>query len=66
MEKKLTRVFDYQRFSSNRRLAAMIAETERRYQAMDEEDLFLVSAAGDTDIMNNFSENKDAYTDRNI
>lgn len=66
MENKLKRVFDYQKFSSSRRLSAMITETENRYKALNEEDLFLVNAAGDTDIMNNFSENKDAYRDRNI
>lgn len=66
MEKKLRRVFDYQKFSPNSRLGAMIAETERRYQALNDDDLFLVSAAGETDIMNDFSENKDAYRDRNI
>jgi hypothetical protein len=66
MERKLRRVFDYQKFTSNTRLGAMIAETERRYQALNDEDLFLVSAAGDTDIMNDFSENNDAYRDRNL
>ena len=66
MENKLRRVFDYQKFTSNRRLGAMIAETERRYQALNDDELFLVSAAGDTDIMNGFSENKDAYSERNL
>ena len=51
MERKLNRVFDYQRFSANKRLSAMITETERRYQALADEDLFLVAAAGDTDIV---------------
>lgn len=64
MEKKLRRVFDYQKFSPNSRLGAMIAETERRYQAMNDDDLFLVSAAGETDILNDFSENKDEQNDR--
>lgn len=66
MENKLRRVFDYQKFTSNRRLGAMIAETERRYQALRDEDLFLVSAAGESDMMNGFSENKDAYSERNL
>ena len=66
MERKLNRVFDYQRFSANKRLSAMITETERRYQALADEDLFLVAAAGDTDIMKEFSENKDAYSERNL
>ena len=66
MERKLNRVSDYQRFSANKRLSAMITETERRYQALADEDLFLVAAAGDTDIMKEFSENKDAQRDWNI
>lgn len=66
MENKLKRVFEYQKFSPNRRLSAMIAETERRYQALDDADLFLVSAAGETEIMNDFSENKDGKRDGNI
>lgn len=63
MENKLRRVFEYQRFAPSRRLGALIAETELRYQAMNDEDLFLVSAAGETDIMNDISENKDVYRD---
>lgn len=66
MERKLKRVFDYQKFTSNTRLGAMIAETERRYQALNDEDLFFVAAAGETDILNDFPENKDAYRERNI
>ena len=66
MEKKLRRVFDYQKFAPNSRLGAMIAETERRYQALNDDDLFLVSAAGETDIMNDFSENKDGQKGRNL
>ena len=66
MEQKLKRVFDYQKFSPSKRLGAMIAETERRYQALSDEDLFLVAAAGDADILYDFPENKDAYRDRNI
>lgn len=66
MEKMLKRVFDYQRFSSNRRLDVMIAETQRRYQALQDEDLFLVSAAGETDFMIDFLEKKDGQRDSNI
>ena len=66
MENKLRRVFDYQKFNANSRLGAMIAETERRYQALRDEDLFLVSADGESDMMNGFSENKDAYSERNL
>ena len=66
MEKMLKRVFDYQNFSPNSRLSAMIEDVENRYRALDEEELFLVSAAGDTDITNRLLEKKDGYTDRNV
>lgn len=66
MERKLKRVFDYQKFTSNNRLGAMIAETERRYQALNDEDLFFVAAAGELDVSNNFPENKDANRDRSL
>lgn len=66
MERMLKRVFDYQKFSSSRHLGAMIAETERRYQTLGDDDLFLVAAAGDTEILNDFPENKDGKRDRNI
>ena len=47
MEKKLTAMFDYQRFENNSRLAKMIASTESRYaKALSDDELFEVSAAG--------------------
>ena len=47
MEKKLTAMFDYQRFENNSRLAKMIAATESRYvRALDDDELTMVSAAG--------------------
>lgn len=46
MEKKLTSLFDYQKFESNEDLAQMIRETESRMKALTEDELFLVSAAG--------------------
>ena len=47
MEKMLKNVFDYQRFSPNSKLAALIEATERRYSAaLDDDDMGLVSAAG--------------------
>ena len=66
MEKKLRRVFDYQSFSPNRHLSAMIEEVENRYRELDEEELFLVSAAGNMNITNRLLEKKDEYTDRNM
>lgn len=51
MERKLRTLFDYQRFSPNRRLAGMIDDVERRYAGMgglelSDDDLDFVAAAG--------------------
>lgn len=48
----LRKLFDYQKFEGNERLAKMISDTESRYmrrQALDEDDLFMVNAAGSHD-----------------
>ena len=52
MEKAFKRLFDYQRFADNKRIADMIADTESRYNAVPLSDdmLELVSAAGEADI----------------
>lgn len=48
MEKKLKRLFDYQKFENNPRLEAMLSEAEGRYEGgLSDEDMELVSAAGD-------------------
>ena len=48
MEKKLKKLFDYQRFEQNAKLEKLIQETESRYaKELSEEDLSLVSAAGE-------------------
>ena len=48
MEKKLKKLFDYQRFEQNAKLEKLIQETESRYEKeLSEEDLSLVSAAGE-------------------
>ena len=48
MEKKLKMLFDYQRFEQNAKLEKLIRETENRYaKELSEEDLSLVSAAGE-------------------
>ena len=45
---KLTALFDYQRFENNKRLQALIDETEARYlHNLSDDDLEWVSAAGD-------------------
>lgn len=46
MEKKLTKIFDFQRFADNKELSSMIRETEKRFNALSEDQLFAVSAAG--------------------
>ena len=48
MNKKLKMLFDYQRFEQNAKLEKLIQETESRYaKELSEEDLSLVSAAGE-------------------
>lgn len=48
MEKKISKLFDYQRFENNAELAAVISESENRFaQALSDEDLFMVAAAGE-------------------
>lgn len=46
--KKLSQVFDFQRFQQNERLADIISDVESRYaHALTDDDLELVSAAGE-------------------
>ena len=46
--KKLTALFDYQRFERNKRLQALIEDTERRCLcSLSDDDLEWVSAAGE-------------------
>ena len=48
MEKKLKKLFDFQRFEQNKALEKLIPETENRYAAeLSDDDLALVSAAGE-------------------
>ena len=49
MERMLSRLFDYQRFANNKRIADMIADTESRYNnaLLPDDMLELVSAAGE-------------------
>lgn len=47
MEKKLFSMFEFQRFQQNPRLSKLIAETEARAsKALDDDDLWMVNAAG--------------------
>ena len=46
--KKLTALFDYQRFECNKKLQALIEDTENRcMNALSDDDLEWVSAAGE-------------------
>lgn len=49
MEKKLKRLFDYQRFEKNERLEKLIEESQARSKAaeLSDESLEMVSAAGE-------------------
>ena len=49
MENKLSRLFDYQKFSGNDALADIINDVESRYPSakeLSDDDLFFVNAAG--------------------
>ena len=47
-ENTLKQLFEYQKFEKNSRLAAMIADTESRYnRALNDDDLSFVAAAGE-------------------
>ncbi len=51
MEKKIARLFDYQKYAANKDLADIISDVESRYSLdaveLSDDDLSLVSAAGD-------------------
>lgn len=50
MEEQLKKLFDFQRFEQNKRLAALIEGAEERYgHTLSDEDLECVSAAGEPD-----------------
>ena len=50
MERKLKRLFNYQKFAGNSRLSAMLDDVDGRYGgALSDNDLELVSAAGEAD-----------------
>ena len=50
--KKLSQAFDFQKFQQNPKLADIVRETEGRYAkaALSDDDLELVSAAGETTV----------------
>lgn len=54
---KLKLTFDYQRFSPNSRLDAMIEDVQSRYTQLSDEDLFFVAAAGEAYRMDDENDN---------
>ena len=62
MINKLKYILDYQKFSSNSRLGALIDDVQRRYTAMSDEDLLFVSAAGECYRMDDANGNADRFT----
>ena len=50
--KKLSQAFDFQKFQQNSRLAGIVRDVESRYDkaALSDDDLELVSAAGETTV----------------
>ena len=59
MINRIKNTFDYQKFSPNSRLSKMIEDVERRYTELSDEDLFFVSAAGESYRMNDENDNAD-------
>ena len=47
MEEKLKQLFEFQRFSPDKRLSRMIADVQLRYAQLSDEALELVAAAGE-------------------
>lgn len=53
----MKKLFDYQHFENNSRLAEMISETENRYAVeLGDDELFMVSAAGEVENNNDKKE----------
>ena len=59
MINRIKNTFDYQKFSPNSRLSKMIEDVERRYTELSDEDLFFVSAAGESYRMDDENDNAD-------
>lgn len=59
MGKKLTALFDFQRFAQNQKLAELIAQQETE-ASLSDDDLGLVNAAGDSASWHN-RENKEDH-----
>ena len=62
MIQKIKYTLDYQKFSPNSRLSKMIEDVERRYTELSDEDLFFVSAAGESYRMDDENDGTDRFT----
>lgn len=59
-QKKLTILFDLQKFVDNKQLAKLIVDTEDQYaKNLSDDDLSLVNAAGDASAENNQKKDED-------
>lgn len=61
---KLSQAFDFQRFQQNERLAGIISDVEGRYaHVLSDDDLELVSAAGDAYLVVPTADGSDNHKD---
>ena len=62
MEKKLSRLFDYQKYEPNDKLASIIKDVESRYsddiQVLSDDELGMLNAAGLVDTLNKRQDTK--------
>lgn len=62
MERKLARLFDYQKYEPNSRLDSIIKDVESRYmgemELMSDDELGMLNAAGNISIMNVHTDEK--------
>ncbi|MDC7292298.1 MULTISPECIES: hypothetical protein [unclassified Butyrivibrio] len=63
MEKKLSRLMDYQKYAGNSKLAAIIDEVEERYPdtekaELSDDELDMIAAAGRPDLAKLFPPNR--------
>ena len=69
MENKLARLFDYQKFAPNDKLASIIADVESRYQTdievLSDDELGMLNAAGSVDTLMKRTAEKNSKNSKN-
>ena len=69
MENKLARLFDYQKFSPNDKLASIIADVESRYpsdiEVLSDDELGMLNAAGSVDALMKRTAEKNSKNTKN-